>query len=208
MMIVLNILLIAGLFLVFAFFHSYLASIKFKEKLVLSIGPKIAFYRLFYNIISIIVFYAIYVIMPKPDVIIYDLQFPFDIIILLFQFSGLYGLVYTGFKINGKEFLGISQIIRYVNNDYNVKQLDEKAELRTDGIFKYSRHPIYFFSIIFLGFRPYMDLFDFILFICITTYFFIGSYYEEKKLVQMFGEKYIEYQNKVPMIFPVKIFNK
>ena len=208
MIIVIDVLLIVGLFLVFAYLHTYLASLKFKEKLVLAIGPKIAFYRLFYNVISIIVFYAIYQIMPKPDVIIYDLQFPFDIIILVLQFGSLYGLVYTGFKINGKEFLGLSQIKRYLNNNYDEKQLDEKNELRTEGIFNYSRHPIYFFSILFLGLRPYMDLFYFIFFICITAYFFIGSYYEERKLVQLFGKEYIEYQNKVPRIFPVKIFNK
>ncbi|MFH0734692.1 MAG: methyltransferase [bacterium] len=208
MMIFINILLIAGLFFVFAFSHTYLASLKFKEKLVLAIGPKIAFYRLFYNVISVIVFYAIYQIMPKPDVIIYDLQFPYDIVILVLQFSSLYGLVYTGFKINGKEFLGLSQIKRYLNNNYDVKQLDEKYELRTNGIFNYSRHPIYFFSILFLGLRPYMDLFYFIFFICITVYFFIGSFYEEKKLVQLFGKEYIEYQKKVPGIFPIKIFYK
>ena len=110
----------------------------------------------------------------------------------------------SGFKINGKEFLGISQIKRYVQGNYNTKDLDEINELRTEGVFSFTRHPIYFFSILFLGLRPYMDLFYFVLFICLTVYFYIGAYFEEKKLIEIFGESYLEYQKKVPAIFPVK----
>ena len=49
-----------------------------------------------------------------------------------------------------------------------------------------------------------MDLFYLTFFICIVAYFYIGSYYEEKKLVRQFGEIYENYRNKVPRIFPVK----
>ncbi len=193
------------LFAIFAISHSVFASLWFKNKLVESIGEKIAFYRLFYNFISILIFLAVYYLMPKPDVIIYDLQFPYDLFILGLQFLSLFGLVYTGFKINGKEFLGISQVKRYIKGKYNLNDLDEKCELRTDGIFSYTRHPIYLFSILFLGFRPYMDLFYLVFFICLAVYFYIGAYFEEKKLVKMFGESYIEYKNKVPAILPLRI---
>jgi protein-S-isoprenylcysteine O-methyltransferase Ste14 len=199
-----DIVLIILLFSVFAISHSVLASLWFKNKLVDAIKEKIAFYRLFYNLISVIVFVAVYYLMPKPDVIIYDLQFPYDIIILVMQYLSLFGLVYVGFKIDGKEFLGISQIKRYINGTYKLSDLDEQIELRTDGIFAFSRHPIYLFSILFLGLRPYMDLFYFVLFICITVYFYVGAYFEEKKLTKIFGNNYVEYQNKVPAILPIK----
>lgn len=204
-MIVIDIILIVLLFSVFAIIHSVLASLWFKKKLVETIGNKIAFYRVFYVIISTILFVAVYYLMPKPDVIIYDLQYPFDLIILALQYLSLFGLIYTGFKINGKEFLGISQIKRFIDGKYNLKDFDEKDELRTTGIFSVSRHPIYLFSILFLGLRPYMDLFYFVLFICITLYFFIGAYFEEKKLVAKYGESYINYKKNVPAILPFRI---
>jgi len=208
MMIVLDVFVIILLFAIFGFVHSYFASLNFKEQLAHSIGEKIGLYRIFYNLLSTILLVAVLVVMPKPDLLIYDLQFPYDIIILILQYASLYGLIYTAFKINGKEFLGISQLKRYLKNDYDVKQLDEKLELRKTGIFGFVRHPIYLFSILFLGLRPYMELFYFVLFLCITTYFFIGAYYEEKKLIKIFGDEYLEYKKNVPGIFPIKFTNK
>ena len=35
-----------------------------------------------------------------------------------------------------------------------------------------------------------------------VIYFYIGSYYEEKKLVNYFGDTYIKYQKVVSRIFP------
>mgnify|MGYP005620686427 CR=1 FL=1 len=139
---------------------------------------KIAFYRLFYNISSILIFVAIYFLSPKPNVIIYDLQFPYDIVIFAIQFIGVIGFFWAGSYINLKEFLGITQIKRYYEGTYKIDDLDEYHELVVIGPFKYSRHPIYFFSIIILGFRPTMDLFYFVFFLCMLTYFYIGSVYE------------------------------
>jgi len=51
-------------------------------------------------------------------------------------------------------------------------------------------------------FRPTMDLFYFTFFLVMVAYFYIGAYYEEKKLVRIFGEIYIRYQKSVPQIFP------
>ena len=50
-----------------------------------------------------------------------------------------------------------------------------------------------------------MDLFYLVMFISITLYFYIGSFYEEKKLVEKYGVEYKEYQKKVPRIFPIKL---
>jgi len=49
-------------------------------------------------------------------------------------------------------------------------------------------------------------LFYLISIICAMVYFYIGSIYEEKKLVERYGELYIQYQSFVPRILPLKIF--
>lgn len=204
-MIALDILLIVLLFSLFAYSHTWLASRKLKIALAEKIGDKIAFYRLFYNVSSMVFFAAFYLLSPKPDVILYDLQFPYDIITFVLQVLSLAGLVWTFSQFDSKEFLGISQIGRLMSGTYSTDSLDEKQELKFDGAFKYTRHPVYLFTILFLGFRPQMTLFYFILFVCCVIYFYVGSIYEERKLAEVFGEKYREYQKRTPRIFPFRL---
>jgi len=205
-MIAFDVLLIIILFSIFAFIHTLLATLEVKRRIVKNIGEKIAFYRLFYNISSLILFSAFYFISPKPDVIVYDLHYPFDIITFALQVLSLFGLIWSIRTFNLKEFTGIEQIQRYLNGTYDKTELDEKAKLSIKGAAKIVRHPLYLFFILFLGLRPTMSLFYFVTFLCITAYFYIGSFYEEKRLVEIFGDKYKEYQEKVPRIFPIKFF--
>lgn len=204
-MITLDILFIVLLFFLFAISHTWLASKKLKERLAKKIDEKIAFYRMFYNVSSVLSFLGFLAITPKPDFVLYDLQFPFDIITFALQILSLIGLIWVFRQFDLKEFLGISQIVRYLHGTYKTETLDEKQELNTYGAFKYSRHPVYLFSILFLGLRPQMSLFYFVLFICCVVYFYVGSIYEEKKLVETFGERYKEYQKRTPRIFPFRL---
>ena len=201
---IIDIVIIIFLFALFGVSHTILASSSIKKRIIENAGNKIAFYRLFYNIISVIIFLAIYEIAHKPGLIIYDLSYPYDLLSVALQVVFLGLLIWTIRYIDGKEFLGISQIVRYYKGTYDTKELDEKQSLVIKGPFKFVRHPIYLFSFLFLLVRPTMDLFYLISLICILAYFIIGSYYEEKKLIERFGDDYIEYQNKVPRIFPIK----
>ncbi len=199
-------LIIFILFLLFGASHSVLASHKIKLWIIKRLGNKIAFYRLFYNISSVLIFFLFWFTAPKPYVIIYDLHYPFDLIILVLQIFSLFGLLWASSKIDVKEFLGINQIKRFFNGTYKIEELDEDVEFIADGMFKYSRHPIYFFSMLFLGLRPSMDFFYLEFFILSIIYFIVGSYYEEKKLIERLGVRYLEYQKNVPRFIPYKIF--
>jgi protein-S-isoprenylcysteine O-methyltransferase Ste14 len=123
-------------------------------------------------------------------------------IIFAIQILGVIGLFWSGSYIDMKEFLGINQIIRYTNGTYSVNDVDEYHQLVIKGPFRMSRHPIYFFSIIILGFRSTMDLFYLVFFLCILVYFYLGSIYEEKSLEKRFGEKYMVYKSQVPRLIP------
>ncbi len=198
---VIDVLIIFLLFAAYAGVHSVLASNRVKESFKKNFGNLIAFYRLGYNLLTIVSLYFIYELSPKPHVIIYDLPKPFDMLILIPQFIALIGLFWAFKYICVKEFLGINQATRYFQKKYS-SELDEEMTLVIGGPYKYSRHPIYFFSIMFLLFRPTMDLFYLTFFLLIVVYFYIGSYYEEEKLVRSFGEIYTRYQKSVPKIFP------
>ena len=201
MPILIDVLIIFILFAAYAAVHTILASHRVKEEIKKSFGDLIAFYRLGYNLFALVSLYFVYELSPKPNLIIYDLPKPYDILILIPQFAALIGLFWSFKYICIKEFLGISQIERYVQKKYS-SDLDEDLTLTIDGPFKYSRHPIYFFSIMFLLFRPTMDLFYLTFFLIIVAYFYVGAYFEEKKLVRVFGDIYKKYQKSVPQIFP------
>lgn len=201
-----DVFIIIFLFALFSYSHSLLASNKIKRLAVSHIGNYIAFYRIFYNITSVLTVYLLFIILPRPHIIVYDLNYPYDFIILIPQYLSLAGFIWSLRFICIKEFLGISQIKRWFNDQYDVKELDEELSLRIRGAYKYIRHPLYFFSIMFLLFRPVMNLFYLTCLICIIIYFYIGSYYEEKRLVEKFGEDYIRYRKVVPRILPLKLF--
>ncbi|MEJ5262695.1 MAG: isoprenylcysteine carboxylmethyltransferase family protein [Ignavibacterium sp.] len=197
-------LILLGLF---GYTHSFLASLKVKEFIRQQFGKAIAFYRLFYNLLSLILLYLIWEYAPHPSLQIYELNPPFDYLVLIPQFLSLIGIVWCFRYFSFKEFLGLSQIERFLNKEYSDNELDERMIFRIEGPYKYSRHPIYFFSIVFLVFRAEMDLFYLTMLIAFIIYFYIGSVYEEKKLLRIFGKDYEEYQKKVPRIFP-RVFTK
>jgi protein-S-isoprenylcysteine O-methyltransferase Ste14 len=144
---------------------------------------------------------------PQPQITIYDLIKPYDFIILGFQFLSFIGLVWTFRYFSLSEFIGFSQVIRGFKGNYNYDELDERMTLKIKGPYRYMRHPVYFFSILFLILRPYMDLSYLIIVFGFIVYFYFGSYYEERKLIRMFGEEYRAYQRAVPRIFPLKLFH-
>ncbi|MCX8056701.1 MAG: isoprenylcysteine carboxylmethyltransferase family protein [Ignavibacteria bacterium] len=191
------------LFFAFAFIHSLMASLKIKSAIKEKFGNKIAFYRLIYNLISFLTFGLFLYFSPKPHQIVYEIPYPYDFIIFGLQILALLGLLWSIKYTNWKEFLGVSQIQKYFNQNYN-EQWDENYSLRKDGPYQICRHPIYLFSILFIALKPYMTVFYFTLTLLIILYFYIGSYFEEKKLELLFGREYLEYKNQVSRIFPIK----
>jgi len=203
---ILEVIIITLLFALYGFVHSVFASNRVKIFFRKTFGKLIAFYRLLFNVFALVGLYLIWDLAPHPPLQIYKLPPPFDYLVLIPQLISLIGMMWCFKYVCFKEFIGLNQIDRYLKNEYSENDLDENYTLRIAGPYKYSRHPIYFCSIIFLLFRAEMDLFYLTMFITFTLYFYIGSHYEEKKMLSLFGDDYRNYQQKVPRIFPVKLF--
>jgi protein-S-isoprenylcysteine O-methyltransferase Ste14 len=186
--------------------HSFLASNKVKKAIQKKYGDFIAYYRVAYNIVSVITLLIIYPYIPLIHITLYDLPNPYDLIILFLQFSSLLGFIWSAKYFSFGEFVGFNQIRRLKAGNYIATDLDERLTLRIEGPYKYSRHPVYFFSILFLILRPVMSLTYFIIVVIFVIYFYIASIFEEKRLVEKFGDVYINYQKTVLRIVPIKIF--
>lgn len=199
-----DVVVIVFAWFLFGLVHSLLASRKLKKTFAEKYGDYIAFYRMLYNVVSFFSFLLLLEFVPKPDRIIYDLNAPFDIIIFVLQIISLICLIWSFTNFDLLEFLGIKQILRWYNGVYSVEDLDEKGTLVTSGLYKISRHPVYLFTILFLGLRPQMDLFYLVSFVCISAYFYVGSVYEERKLLERFGSEYAGYKKRVSRIIPFK----
>lgn len=148
---------------------------------------------------------------------------PFRIFYTLIAVSGLLALLFLTGSMKGDLFFTSKGPVRYVSlilttfgvmiiqssfRQYSLRGFvglsDEKKELRTDGILKFIRHPIYAGTIlIVMGFFFFIpNLPTLISCICMLAYIPIGIYLEEKKLLSTFGEGYLEYRKKVPAIIP------
>jgi methanethiol S-methyltransferase len=147
----------------------------------------------------------------------------FRIFYVLFSTAGLLGLLFYNGSIHSLKFFVSEGPIRYISlmlttfgvmiiqssfRQYSFKGFigfaDEKKELRTDGVLKYVRHPILAgLVLIVLGFFFFIpNLPTLISCACVLLYIPIGIYIEEKKLIAAYGDRYLEYQKKVPAIFP------
>lgn len=199
---VLAILILSG---TFVFYHSALASEKVLEKVKVNAGERYFFFRLFYIVSSAVLLGLIFYIAPDPYIILYDLRYPYDIILTVIQVLALAGIIWTFISIDLLDFMGLKQFLYSLGDEEDPDEEEEKTpKLWAKGPYKFMRHPLYVFLIIFFFSRSYMDLQVFTFSVCGTIYLIFGARSEEKKLLNKFGNEYKDYMSKVPGFFPVK----
>ena len=175
--------------------HSIFASTVVKKRFLLLFPGMNRFYR------------AIYVFFSIAGLVV----------IFLFQsslpFSRLFGMntLSTGFGI-GLASIGLLIVLKsfsfYDTAEFlGIRQA--KGDLKEQGfimfgILRYVRHPLYSGSILFL--IGYLILtpntVNLVSVISMIIYFLVGTYFEEKKLIISFGEKYLQYKSEVPAFIP------
>ena len=88
-----------------------------------------------------------------------------------------------------------------------IKEKETSEEFKSEGLLSIMRHPLYTSTLmIFWGWFLYSNSFHNLAFaVSNTLYILIGIQWEEKKLIRQYGEKYIEYKKRVPMLIPRKL---
>lgn len=103
----------------------------------------------------------------------------------------------SSFLINHFDLFGLRQVWLYFNGKPYTH-----LKFKLPFLYKYVRHPLYLGLLIAFWSTPVMTITHLFFAILTTGYVFTGIQFEEKDLVNTFGEKYKSYKKKAPMIIP------
>ncbi len=179
-------------FTIFVLIHSVLAMPSLKRRFGSGDGHLSQYYRLYYNIVSIIVFSWVMASFRNSDVL-YVVPGVWSLALYAFQFIFLVMLFVCITQTGVAEFLGVSGFRR---------DSAKSQKLATKGLYQIVRHPLYLLSILFLISNPVITVRWLMLTFISSAYLLFGALIEEKRLLQQFGSEYSTYQRRVPFIIP------
>ncbi len=187
----------AGAWILYATLHSLLASQALKQRLIERWPPLQPAYRLLFNAVAIItllpqlilslVFHGGTVFSWPPQ-----WQWLAHSLALLALAAFIWSLKFYDLQ----EFLGLKQW----RNRHNPQRQGETVFV-ISPLHRFVRHPWYSLALVILWTRE-MDAMMLTSSIMISAYLFIGTHFEEKKLISTFGSRYREYCHHVPSLIP------
>jgi methanethiol S-methyltransferase len=193
-------LFVALLWMLWCTFHSALITKTVTDYAKRKWGDQYRFYRLFFNIISLVTFAPLlYYSVFHRGPLIFHWEGPLLIIKYLLLLAGLSLFAAGARHYSMSQFFGIHQI-RTGHLDHTLSAYDT---FDTTGVLGVIRHPWYTGGIMVIWSSDiYMS--NLLNNTIVSVYFVIGTLLEERKLLQEFGDKYREYQKNVSMLIPYK----
>jgi methanethiol S-methyltransferase len=184
----------------YAALHSWLASNRVKRWAHRKFGPRIdCWYRLLFNAMSALALIPLGVLLfVLPDQVLYELPRPWRDVATGMQGLLAVCLVYGVWITDGLHFLGIRQLFQSTHHSCSERQ----PPLAVIGLYRWVRHPLYTLSILLIWLTPTMTLNLAALYVVFTIYFYVGTFFEEQRLVEEFGEAYTLYQAQAPRLVP------
>jgi protein-S-isoprenylcysteine O-methyltransferase Ste14 len=134
---------------------------------------------------------------PMPAVVWHIDNPRVAMVVLGLSFAGWLIVLTSTFLINHFELFGLRQV---ASNLAGRAIPDQR--FRTPLYYRFVRHPIYLGFIIAFWAAPTMTM-GHLLFASVTTaYIVVGAMLEERDLVDLFGDQYRRYRERVPMLVP------
>ncbi|RPA67708.1 isoprenylcysteine carboxylmethyltransferase family protein [Cyclobacteriaceae bacterium YHN15] len=182
---------------VFYFLHTYLANLEFKIWLRTKLRFAYKYYRLIYSLFSTLYFLFI---------LLYGTSLEKKYVLGMTDLTTYLGYMLAAFGtiILVKAFKHFS-----LSTFSGMKPHDDLEEVHVfvrKGLHQYIRHPLYAgLVLIFLGFFFFEPVLASLIHLaCLVIYLPFGIYFEEKKLIRIYGDTYIQYKKEVPAILPTK----
>lgn len=180
-------LIFFGCWVVYYALHSILALNSVKARVPLSARA----YRLVYSLLStVLLFYVLILGAVQPTYFLIEENSNTKLAALILSIIGVFIIKRAFRNYSLRSFLGLKK--------------EESGTLKTDGIQARMRHPLYTGTVLIVVswffFSPTMINLTTV--ISMLLYLPVGIWLEEKKLIQQFGDAYLEYRQKVPPLFP------
>jgi protein-S-isoprenylcysteine O-methyltransferase Ste14 len=180
----------------FAVQHSVMARKQFKHWWTQFIPKSVerSVYVLFASLTLLLLFWQW---RPMPDIVWHVEEPEMAVVITGLSLLGWVIVFTSTFLINHFELFGLHQVA----NNLAGREMPVPI-FRTPLYYKFVRHPIYLGFIIAFWAAPTMSV-GHLLFAAVTTaYIFVGILLEERDLVDMFGDEYRRYRQRVSMLLP------
>jgi protein-S-isoprenylcysteine O-methyltransferase Ste14 len=113
------------------------------------------------------------------------------------SFVGWFIVLMSSFLISHFEFLGLQQVIDNLGG-----KAAPEPRLRTPYLYRLVRHPLYLGFIIAFWASPAMTAGHLVFAAASTAYILVGIWLEERDLVDLFGDEYRRYRQRVAMLIP------
>jgi methanethiol S-methyltransferase len=181
---------------VFAFQHSIMARIGFKRWWTKFVPPSVE--RSVYVLFASLVLIMLFVHWRPIPIVVWSVESPAlaQALVGLSMVGWLLVLLST-LLINHFELFGLRQVF------FNLlrKPLPQ-PEFRTPSLYKVVRHPLYLGFIIAFWAAPTMTA-GHMMFAAVTTaYILVAIAFEERDLIEAFGDEYRRYRERVSMLIP------
>jgi protein-S-isoprenylcysteine O-methyltransferase Ste14 len=139
-----------------------------------------------------------------PDNPFYRIEGPLRYVFHGIQLGGIAFLLWTPWDL--KEFLGFRQWERHRTGPSRESSRD--ALLYTGKAYGLVRHPLYLGCSLILLFHPTQSRNSAASVTMAVLYFYMGTFFEERRLVKKFGDAYLTYRRNVPRFLPLRIFRR
>ena len=188
----------ALLCLVFFVQHSTMIRKSFKNRLRKIMAAH--YHGAFYSISSGTILLILILLWQDTHLHIFNHQ---DGILILFRgifFSSIGLFVWGCVALRSFDFFGIEPIIANMEGREPIAM-----PFIVRGPFRWIRHPLYLAMLLMIWSCPHVSIDRFLFNILWTVWIVVAILLEERDLVDGFGENYLDYQRKVPMLLPTRL---
>jgi methanethiol S-methyltransferase len=184
--VVLPVLVNLALFSAFALHHSLFARTRIKNVVRRTVPP--ALERALYTLVASVLFVLVcWWWRPVPGVA-WSLSDGWRLVGIAAQFAGIVLTLVGARALDVLDLAGVRQVM---------KQRSEGGPLKTNGLYGFVRHPLYFAWMLLVFGAPEMTATRLAFAIISTGYLALAIPFEERSLIETFGPAYASYQGKV-----------
>jgi len=185
----------AGLVFLFALQHTVMARRKFKQKWT-RLVPEHLERSTFVLVSGVFMAALLWFWQPLPGSIWSITDTTARLAVQGISLIGVAYVLFTSFVTNHFELFGLRQPWLYATGKPYTP-----LEFKRHWVYRYSRHPMMLGILVILWAAPEMTVTRLTLAVLLTGYLFTGIQFEERGLIQEFGDKYREYKKEIGLFF-------